>query len=262
MQVLIFDDLVEIAKLIKEKVLISLPGAECFITNNWTDFEKCIQQSRKRKIIFVNVCIKRDETEKRWFFSGIEGVIKHGLRIKLMRKEPIIGYGVLSKEEMLRSSEGSIFKNDYHLYFDLKDLININFHQLLGDVKRIADDKELGRILLEFCKKELYNYLSSCEHRLKKYKVDNKEGRVELVEILNGLKKLFTLMEGSGFSQIKKEILSLIKQTKKLITDAKYEEAKKEMCVLKQKLKDFAEVICKNLEEEANGGQKSFVLGR
>ena len=226
MEVFIFDDLEIAANLIKEKVEKEFSGPLRFFgpTKFFDDFKKEIQKSKdKRKIIFVNVCVKRDEHDRRSYFAGIKGIIKHGLRINLLRMEPIVAYGIISLEEMPRSPDCSIFQdNPYHKYIDLKEIDMTDFKELFDELKEIPDGDELRNILFKYCGEEVKDYISSSAHDIDKtYKLRNERGRGEIVDIIKHLVLLFP--EDKELFTLANEILKLLENNQIDLAERKIE---------------------------------------
>jgi hypothetical protein len=231
--VLILEDEKAILELLNKK-LPQLKNIDIKISLTEKDFKKQIDKlhSDQNIIFFVNICFKWDPSAKRSEFAGIKRIIKRGLRIQWLRREPVIAYGVLSEEELLNSKLGEIFKNfkDYHLYFDLKRLNELDLSSLIEEVKPIPNDETLKIIINSACLDELTEFLVGIKHDIgKTYKLDNEKERKEV--FINNLRQLKTILSDEKIDKsllnetiellqkFDKKSCQLIKNNLKLITN-------------------------------------------
>jgi hypothetical protein len=231
--ILILEDEKAILELLNKK-LSQLKNINIKIFSTEGDFKKQIDKlhSDQNTIFFVNICFKWDPSAKRSEFAGIKRIIKRGLRIQWLRREPVIAYGVLSEDELLNSKLGEIFKNfkEYHLYFDLKRLNEIDLSSLIGEVKPIPNNEILKNIINSACLDELTEFLVSIKHDIgKTYKLDNKKEREEY--FIKNLRQLGTVLSDEKIDKsllnetiellqkFDKKNCQLIKNNLKLITN-------------------------------------------
>ena len=219
----------------KEKGLVrglyTLPQEEAEIVK---ELGNCY--SNEELIILVNICFKWHTDVKRTEFAGIKRIVKEGLRINWLRREAIIVYGTLTKDEVLNCPIGQIFKsNEHHLYFDLTKIKEVDLNMLIDSIVPIPDEKRLREIIIKYCALELQDFISDTVHHYleKMYKLD------------------------SNFEKEREQFLLRLRHVKRIFPDLETEEMDETIELLgqgnkgkKEKIKDNLKSILKNIEKK------------
>ena len=238
--IVIIEDIHPIIKLLKKQMNDKLSNLVTHFFNEEIFKEQlCTSSVKENRIIFVNICFKWHPDVKRTEFAGIKRIIKEGLRINWLRREPVIAYGTLPEDVILNSSMGQIFKsNRHHLYFDLTKINEIDLYALINAVSPIPDENKLREIIVKYCAPELKDFLRRTNHYLEKmYKLDRnfKSERKQFLWRLRHVKKIFPDLEAEGTTN-----------TVKLLEEAnesKKDKIKRDLRLILKKIKEKEEEL-------------------
>jgi hypothetical protein len=197
--VLILDDVVPTARAIGDRLIKECGNqlsVECF--HNEAEFKIRLDEfddEQHQPVLIVNAAFRPFPHADSRKSIGLERVVKQGLRVSWLKRNPVIVYGPMSETEIRETNIGKIFNaTDSHKYFEigkLNDERGFSFKKLLESITPVADDESLRLLINEFCLRELRDRLVSVKHNplSKMHKLDSEGGRRQLLASLDYLQR-------------------------------------------------------------------------
>jgi hypothetical protein len=194
-KVLILDDLVSLAKNITMRLRQDfgprLPIA-CF--NEERRFKSKLDKCKDDDtLILINASFKPFPKARRSEFAGLQRIIKRGLRINWLKRNPVIAYGTVSQSDLLFLRIGRIFEADAsHTYLDMHEIERVNIRTLVDSMEPIADGLALRDAINATCVYQLAEFISSVEHQplSKLDKLNSARGRRDFSRSLTHLRQI------------------------------------------------------------------------